>query len=156
MSRCVTYVMHRYIKQVIQVIQMCNICDVSAIQVIQVRDSATPESLHVTNVPACMLLYRCVMHRYVMHRCVIYFMHRCVNLDMSLVGAAWSHSEYLSGRIMGLNNCRASKPPEASWAGFWAPGASWAGFLLPRRYQGESRETQGKQTLQSVQFSCSI
>ena len=73
----------------------------------------------------------------------------------------------LSGKIMGLNDCRVCKGeplrenhgivqfdqlPEASWAGFWAPGASWAGFLLPSRCQGESREPQGKQTLQSVQL----
>ena len=44
--------------------------------------------------------------------------------------------------------------PEASWAGFWAPGASWAGFLAPKSLPGGEQGTprQKLQTLQSVQL----
>ena len=46
--------------------------------------------------------------------------------------------------------------PEASWAGFWAPGASWARFLAPKSLPGGRAGTPPQKDKPDSQLSCSI
>ena len=103
--------MRRYIKQVIQVIQMSNIYDASAIQVIQVRDSAKNTSEPSCNICSSMQASVHMCHAQLYHAQMFHICRTeiCVNLEITLVGAAWS----------GLDSCsqvavrgRAGNPQE--------------------------------------------